>query len=58
MKEYLGDAVYVEVSEFNEVVLTTENGIHATNMIVLDHAVLEAFVEWLERLSKTKEAGN
>jgi len=45
-KTYLGDAVYADVDE-RGIVLTTENGVCATNLIVLDPEVvleLERFV--------------
>lgn len=34
-KSYLGDGVYLEIDEYNCVVLTTENGISITNRIFL-----------------------
>lgn len=48
-KEYLGDAVYVEFDGF-QLVLTTENGIRATNRIVLEPEVYAALVQFVERL--------
>lgn len=45
-KEYLGDGVYVEL-EGREVILTTEVGLHTTNTIVLEPAVLENLWKWL-----------
>ena len=47
-KVYLGDAVYVEVDEFGALVLTTEDGIRATNRIVLEPEVLAALRQYLE----------
>jgi len=41
-KKYLGDAVYFDFDGYH-VVLTTENGISATNTICLEPEVLESF---------------
>jgi hypothetical protein len=46
MKEYIGDGAYAELDEFGCVVLTTENGIHTTNSIVLEPEVLFAFLRF------------
>ncbi len=48
-KEYLGDAVYVEFDGWS-VVLTTEDGIRATNTVVLEPALLIELDEYLKRL--------
>jgi len=50
-KIYLGDAVYAEIDEWNSVVLTTEDGIRATNRIVLELEVAVALVRWLKRVA-------
>lgn len=47
-KKYIGDGVYM-VIEFGAVVLTTENGVRATNRIVLEPEVLEAMLEALKK---------
>jgi len=44
---YLGDAVYAEVDDCGDLVLTTEDGIRATNRIVLEPQVLRALFEYL-----------
>ena len=46
-KEYLGDSVYVEIDEFGAVVLTTENGMGASNTIILEPEVFCALVEYV-----------
>ena len=49
-KTYLGDGVYVDFDGY-ALVLTTENGIQATNTIILEPEVyhaLEAFVKALQ----------
>lgn len=46
-KEYLGDSVYVEINEFNQIVLTTENGYGPTNTIILEPEVFRALVEYV-----------
>jgi hypothetical protein len=45
-KEYLGDGVYLEWKD-GEFILTTENGIEATNTIVLEPEVMAAFLMFL-----------
>lgn len=47
-KTYLGDGVYADVDGYGGVVLTTENGVAATNTIVLEPAVVLALTLWLE----------
>jgi hypothetical protein len=47
-KEYLGDAVYVQVKH-DSIVLTAENGIAATDTIYLEPNVLKALAEYLQR---------
>ena len=42
MKKYLGDAVYAEFDGYS-IILTTENGIAATNTIYLEPEVVRAF---------------
>ena len=51
-KTYLGDAVYAQVDEFGDVVLTTENGICATNRIVMEPAVMRSLIKWLRSLDE------
>jgi hypothetical protein len=48
-KTYLGDAVYVDFDGWH-VVLTTEDGISATNTIYLEPRVQIALVKYFERL--------
>jgi hypothetical protein len=46
-KRNLGDAVYVDMDQWDRVVLTTEDGYRATNTIVLESTVLTQLVRWL-----------
>ena len=39
-KKYLGDAVYAEVDLWGRLVLTTEDGVEATNTIIVEPEVL------------------
>lgn len=48
-KEYLGDGVYVKWDGF-AIVLTTKNGINATNQIILEPEVVEQFETFLQRV--------
>lgn len=50
---YLGDAVYVDHDE-RGLVLTTENGIEATNTIVLEPEVWAALVQYVRPLEGTE----
>jgi len=54
-REYLGDAVYVEFDGFG-FVLTTEDGMQATNRIVLEPDVYEALARYVERVRQALEA--
>lgn len=53
MKAYLGDAVYADFDGF-AVVLTTEDGIRATNRIVLEPEVVQALEAYVARLRAPK----
>lgn len=48
-KKYLGDAVYADVDDVGALVLTTEDGIRATNRIVLEPEVLAALFQYVTR---------
>ncbi len=48
-KEYLGDAVYADIDAYGALVLTTEDGLRATNRIVLEPEVLAALEGYLKR---------
>lgn len=50
-KQYLGDGVYV-VAEYGQLVLTTENGIKATNLIVIEPEVYAALVAYVASLKE------
>lgn len=45
IKEYIGDGVYVTIApNYNEITLTTENGISVTNTIVMELEMLVVFI--------------
>lgn len=48
-REYLGDAVYVAFDGYH-IVLTTEDGISATNTIYLEPLVLQALRRYVDGL--------
>lgn len=48
-KTYLGDSVYCEFDGYGYV-LTTENGIEASNTIHIDDEVLESFMMFVQRI--------
>lgn len=56
-KTYLGDGVYVEYDNYEQVVLMTDNGIETTNTIYLEPAVLAALLEYLKRAVTYKVCG-
>lgn len=53
-KEYLGDAVYAAHDGFH-IVLTTEDGISATNTIYLEPGVFKALQEFERRTREPKD---
>lgn len=55
-KDYLGDGVYAEVTEYGDLVLTTSDGIRDTNRIVLEPEVLAALLRYVERI-RAERAG-
>jgi hypothetical protein len=48
-KEYIGDAVYVDW-DGHALLLTTEDGIRATNVIYLEPEVLDALGDYIRRM--------
>lgn len=50
LKDYLGDGVYIDVAPHGGLVMTTENGVEATNTIYLEPAVLAALDRYRERI--------
>jgi hypothetical protein len=50
MKTYLGDGVYASYDGFH-IILTTENGLRATNTICLEPDILEELVRYARRVS-------
>jgi hypothetical protein len=55
-KVYLGDAVYARVDEFGAVILTTENGYRATNIITLEPEIMRALLAWYAGLKEPAPA--
>lgn len=51
LKSYLGDAVYADFDGYH-IVLTTENGIEATNTIMLEPSVVAGLVGYAARLTQ------
>ena len=55
-KTYIGDAVYAEIDDrTGDVTLTTEDGIKATNRIVLQTSSWAKLLEWYDRMAKLDE---
>ncbi len=46
-KSYLGDGVYADIDEIGRLVLTTEDGVRATNTIVFEPEVYVAFRKYM-----------
>lgn len=55
-KQYLGDAVYAEIMNYGELILTTEDGISATNRIVLEPQVIKALDLYLLKIKEVYAA--
>lgn len=55
--DYLGDGVYADVSEYGELLLTTEDGVHVSNRIVLEVPVVRALLRYIERHDCAQENG-
>ena len=53
-KTYIGDAVFARLDKHGRVILTTENGLEATNEIVLEDFVLDALIDYLRLKRKLK----
>ena len=51
-KEYLGDGVYAALSEYGEIILTTETGIEITNRIYLADDILNTLIKFLAKHNK------
>ena len=49
-KSYLGDSVYVDINIDGQLVLTTENGMGASNTIYLEPEVYQALVSYVNRV--------
>lgn len=47
--DYLGDSVYADRDDFGALILTTENGIEASNTIILEPEVIRALLHYLAR---------
>ncbi len=54
-KEYLGDGAYVTFDGYH-VVLTAENGVHATDTVALEPEVLDRFLEYVKKLRENLSA--
>lgn len=48
-KEYVGDGIYIQKGEYNEIVLTTEDGITVTNTIYLEAQHLKFIITYIDR---------
>ena len=46
-KAYLGDAVYADIDNFGRLVLTTEDGIQASNEIIFELNIIESLMNYL-----------
>mgnify|MGYP001576214309 CR=1 FL=1 len=55
-KAYLGDGAYVDFDGW-ALVLTTEDGIRATNTIVLEPEIYAALVAYVKRLKERTQTG-
>lgn len=49
MKEYIGDSVYADYEDPENLKLTTENGFGATNTVILEPEVVKNLIEFIKR---------
>lgn len=54
MRLYLGDGVYVDFDGWS-IILTTEDGVNVTNRIVLEPEVVNALLQFLNKLRGVSE---
>lgn len=54
-KIYLGDGVYVAYNQYGQFELAVENGVVATDVIYLEHEVMDRLVEYRDNVYKTIE---
>lgn len=52
MKTYLGDGAYAEYTKDGEMIITAENGIRATDTVVLDIYGLAKFLRFIEEIKE------
>lgn len=55
-KIYLGDAVYARVDEFGVLILTTEDGISATNTIYLEPEIYDHLEMYMASVKEESSA--
>lgn len=48
-KFYVGDGVYARFDKHGDLILTTEDGLNATNVIILEPAVWESLKQFAAR---------
>lgn len=53
-KDYLGDGAYAEADDFGGVILTAEDGVRATDRVVLEPEVLAAFERYVARMREAQ----
>src|SRR3972149_5336454 len=51
-KEYIGDGVYIQPTDFGDYLLTTENGIEVTNSIWLEHRMFDLLIQYRDRINQ------
>lgn len=51
-KSYLGDSVYIDINEYGQIELTTEDGISISNNIILELEVLDLLNKWVDKMVK------
>jgi len=56
-KQYLGDSVYVDRNQYGQLVLTTENGMGASNTIYLEPEVYEALQTYVKKPQEARVPG-
>jgi len=57
MKIYIGDSIYAELND-SELIITTENGYGPTNRIVFGGAEWQSLVDFVDKITRFREAPN
>ena len=55
IKSYFGDSIYVELNEYDEVILTTENGFGPSNTIIFESGTFDQLASFVKGLARERQ---